>query len=121
MANDFPNMPNTHVYEKDIIRYQPYVQTIEAAMMRVAFEVIEEPQSNRTELARALIFNPADRARFAESFAMWGLYQDDIRLVVFVGPGDYHPELVHGDVLRAMVRNGWDYASNNIPPEGEEA
>ena len=69
---------------------------------------------------RALIFSPEDRSRFAESFAMRGLYQDDIRLVVFVGPGDYHPELVHGDVLRAMVRSGWDYASNNMMPEGTE-
>lgn len=112
MAEDFPGMPNTHFFEKDIIRYEPYVQTIESAMMKVAFEVIEEPETNRTQLARALIFSPEDRARFAESFAMWGLYQDDIRLVVFVGPDDYRPDLIHGDVLRSMIRNGWDYASN---------
>lgn len=117
--DDMPDIPNLHFYEADVVRHQPYVDTVEMAMMAVAFEVIEEEPSRRTELARAVIFQSEDRTRFSHSFAIWALRHDDIRLAVFAGPGDYRPELIKGEALRTLIRAGWDFAAN-MQPEQEE-
>lgn len=116
--DDLQGVPNLHFHEASVIRYAPYLNTVESAMMTVAFEIIDEGPSNRVDLARAVIFQPDDRKRFAESFASWGLRHDAIRLTVFHGPDDYHPELIKGEALREIIRAGWDFAAN-IAPESE--
>ena len=110
---------NEHVYEAKVIRDTEYLQTVEAAMMQCAFEIVGEPAEtpgyeNRKSLVAAVIRNPADRARFAEMFAWWALYNADIRGQVFVpaDPDPIKPANIDGAALRALIKNGWNYAAN---------
>lgn len=119
-------VPNEHIYEAKVIRDPEYLHTVEAAMMQVAFEMIDEPPEtegygNRQALVAAVIRVPDDRARFAEMFGWWTLYNPEIRAQVFV-PADtadpIKPQNIDGVALRTLIKNGWNYAANYRGTEG---
>lgn len=116
--------PNEHVYERLVIRHQPYIETVEAAMMAVAIEVYGEDEStpghqNRADLAFSMFINPGDTQRFTRFFAWLAIFNPEIRDQVFHGPDDIRPEEIDGETLRTLIKNAWDVAAN-VQPESEQ-
>lgn len=115
---------NTHIYEAEVIRHEPYLQTVEAAMMQVALEVYTEsprPEgyANRADLAMAVYRSPEDAKRFTRFFAWLGLFNPTIRGQVFKGPGNITPADIDGEVLRTLIHNTWNDAANVQEGGGE--
>lgn len=116
--------PNEHVFERLVIRHQPYIETIEASMMQCALEVWAEPEDthgyeNRRALALAIFINPDDTERFARFFAWLAIFNPEIRGQVFHGPDDIRPEEIDGETLRTLIKNAWNVAAN-VQPESEQ-
>lgn len=113
---------NEHFYERQVIRYQPYLETVEAAMMQCALEIHQEPSEtwgheNRASVALAIFLNPEDTKRFSRFFAWLSLFNPTIRAQVFHGENDIRPQEIDGAELRALIKGAWDVAANVEPEE----
>lgn len=116
---------NEHVFERLVIRHQPYIETVEAAMMQVAIEVYGEDESTpgheqRAHIALNIFLSPTEAERFTRFFAWLAIFNPEIRGQVFHGPDDIRPEEIDGETLRTLIKNAWNVAANVQPESGQE-
>lgn len=114
---------NEHIYERLVIRHEPYIEVIEAAMMQVAIEVYGEDvatpgHDQRAHIALNIFLSPTEAARFTRFFAWLAIFNPTIRGQVFHGENDIRPESIDGVALRTLIKNAWNIAAN-VQPESE--
>lgn len=115
---------NEHFYEAKVVRNTDYINTVEAAMLWVAYEVWQDETrpDNERRLAFNLFMVPGETARHAQFFARIVIFNPTLRGQVFVPPATITPQNMDETALRNAIRAAWTVAANPpITPDEEPA